>query len=168
MTIRDLIRWERPFGVPVQYSERFTRSLETLQDEMNRLFDHLYNGAEVHMTDWDQKLPTSPNINMFEDEQSVKIEAELAGISPEQVSVEVTDNQICIKGEKKEEKSEQDKNFTRREISYGSFYRALPLPGTVDAKKAEATFKNGILSVTFPKNASALQKPTKLQIKKAA
>lgn len=168
MTIRDLIRWERPFGVPVQYSERFTRSLENLQDEMNRLFDHFYSGAEVHLTDWNQKLPSAPNINMSEDEQSVKIEAELAGISPEQVSVEVTDSQICIKGEKKEEKSEQDKNYMRREIAYGSFYRALPLPNTVDTKKAEATFKNGILNITLSKNAAALQKPTKLQIKKAA
>ncbi len=168
MTIRELIRWERPFGVPVRYSERLTRSLENLQDEMNRLFDHFYNGAEVHLTDWDQKLPTAPNINIIEDEKSLKIEAELAGIDPEEVSVEVSEGQITLKGEKKAEKSEEGKNYLRREIACGSFYRSMALPSTVDAKKAEATFKNGVLTVIVPKNANAQQKPIKLPIKKAA
>ena len=168
MTIRDLIPWERSFRVPVRYSERFSRSIEDLQEEMNRLFDHFYNGTEVYLTDWEQKLPAAPNINMYEDDKSIKVEAEMAGMDPEQVSVEVTDGQICIKGEKKEEKSEKEKNYLRREIAYGAFYRAMPLSNMVDANKAEAIFKNGILTVTIAKNAEALQKPTKVQIKKVA
>ncbi len=168
MTIRDLIRWNRSTAIPVQYSQRLQRSLEGVQDEMNRMFEHFYTGAEVHLTDWDKKLPTAPNINVTQDEKSIKIEAELAGIDPEQVNVEVADGYLTLKGEKKESQVDENKDYLRQEISYGSFYRMITLPDTVDGKKAEASFKNGILTITVPKKAEAMEKPTKLQIKKAA
>lgn len=167
MSIRDLIPWEHSFGIPVQYTARIGRSLESLQDDMNRLFDHLYSGAEVYTTDWDKKLPSAPSINISEDEKSIKIIAELAGMDPEQINVEVSDGFLTLKGEKKEEKSEEEKNYVRREISYGSFFRSVPLPQSADGKKAEASFKNGVLTITVPKKANTVQ-PVKLPIKKAA
>ena len=96
------------------------------------------------------------------------MKAELAGMQPEDVEVNVTDGFLTIKGEKKEEKEEKDENYLRRETSYGSFQRTIALPETANTEKAEATFRNGVLSIEVPKKAEAVQKPKKLQIKKAA
>lgn len=168
MAIRDLMRWDKPFGVSIRQSDRFGRSLNRLQEEMNRLFEHIYAGTEVYLTDWDKKLLTSPSVNILEDGHSYKLEIELAGMDPEHVDIEVTDSYLTIKGEKQEEASGEDKNFLQREIAFGSFYRMIPMPDAADCRKAEASFRNGILSITVPKKAEAIQKPSKLQIKKAA
>ena len=92
----------------------------------------------------------------------------MPGIDPECVDISITKDYLIIKGEKEEEKEEKDKNYIRRESSYGSFFRQIPLPETARADDAEATFKNGVLTVLIPKKAEAVLKPRKLQIKKAA
>ena len=167
MTIRELIHWDRPSNVSIR-QKNLGPSLVTLQEEMNRLFEHLYSGVQLHLTDWDKKAPAMPAVNISESRGAFKVKVELAGMSPDDVDVEITDGYLTLKGEREEETKEEDENYLRQEMSYGSFYRTIALPETADCKKAEASFKNGVLTIAVPKKAEAIEKPKKLQIKKAA
>lgn len=168
MTVRDLIHWDRPFGVSVRRKDGIGKTFATLQDEVNRLFDRFTNGMEVYLTDWEAKAPSMPAVNVLEKDKFFKIEVDLAGISPENVDVEATDGFLTIKGEQKEECEEKENNYLRREISFGSFQRTVALPESADCRKAEALFKNGVLTLNVPKKAGALENPKKLTIRKAA
>lgn len=167
MSIRDLISWDRPFNIPVR-RENIDPSLSSLQGEMNRLFERFYNGSLAHLTDWEQKLPSAPALDVTENGKAFRVRTELASIDPEDVDVEISGGFLTIKGEKEEESGDEDENYLRREISYGSFCRTVSLPETADSARAEARFKNGVLTVTVPKKAEAIQEARKLQIKKAA
>ncbi len=168
--IRELIHWNNPSSIFVRKGESMAHSLVALQEEMNQLFDHFYTGAQVHLTDWSKKLATAPAVNVVEDGTSFKVEAELAGMDPKNVEVEITGGYLTLKGERQEEKEEKKEggSYLRQEISYGSFLRTVVLPETADSDKAKATFKNGILTITVPKKADAQQKPRKIEIKAAA
>lgn len=168
--IRELIHWNNPSSVLVQKREDISHSLSALQAEMNRLFNHFYNGSQVYLTDWDKNLADLPAVNVVEDGSSFKVEAELAGMDPKNVEVEVAGGCLTVKGERKEEKKEEKDggSYLRQEISYGSFTRTIALPDTADSDKAKASFKNGILTVTVPKKPEAQQKPKKIEIKTAA
>lgn len=109
----------------------------------------------------------SPAVDVYEDRENVTVETPLAGIDPEQVSIEIEDNILKISG-KAEKKSEVDeKNYYRREIRQGSFYRAVVLPKAVDGNKAAATYDQGILKITVPKREEAKPKTIKVIAKKA-
>lgn len=168
MTLRDLVNWEKSFSIPVLKGNNGDPFLR-LQEEMNQLFDHLYKNTGMYATSW-SKSGTSfaPATNVIENEKQFKIEAELPGISPENLDISITKESLIIKGERKEEKKEENENYLHHETSYGSFYRQLPLPQTADTEKAEASFKNGILTIEISKKADAAHKPRKLEIKKAA
>ncbi len=173
MTIRELIHWNRPFGVSIRKrGDDAWNSLASLQEEMNNMFERLYTGANVRLTDWDGKRANAPAVDVVESDKSFTVKAELAGIDPKDVDVEVTDGFLTIRGqrseEKEEKKEEKDYSYLRQEISEGYFQRTLALPDTADCDNAEASFKNGILTVAVPKKPEAIQKPRKLEIKKAA
>lgn len=163
MSVRDLIRWDRPRNVNVNHNDFFSRSIASLQDDMNRLFHEL--GTETPIRRW---FDDAPAIDVVEKGKSFVVKAELPGISPEDIEVTVSDGYLIMKGERKEEKEEKDDAFLRREISYGSFQRTIALPETADCPKAEASFKNGVLTVKVPKTSAAQKEPKKLEIKKAA
>jgi len=113
-----------------------------------------------------QMVSFTPAVDIYEDKDNVVVEAPLAGIDPEKVNIEIEDNVLKISG-KSEKKSEVDeKNFYRKEIRSGSFYRAVALPKAVSGDKAEASFDKGILKITVPKKEEA--KPKKVTIKPTA
>jgi HSP20 family protein len=167
MTMRELIHWNRPTNISISEGG-LGLSLASLQEEMNRLFEHFYSGTQVRLTDWDKASVSAPAVNISENGKAFKVKVELAGISPDDVELEITDSYLTIKGEREEETKEEDENYLRQEISYGSFYRTIALPESADSKRAEASFKNGVLTIAVPKKAEAVQNPKKLQIKKAA
>ncbi|MBI3440874.1 MAG: Hsp20/alpha crystallin family protein [Proteobacteria bacterium] len=169
MTLRDLMSWERPFGIPVRQKGQPVPSFASLQEELNRFLEHMYRGSEVYLTRWDRELADMmPALNVVDGSDSFRVDVELPGMSPESVDVSVTGNTLTIRGERKEEKEEKEENYIRRETSSGSFYRQVTLPDTANSDGAEASFKNGILTIKVPKKAEAVQPPKKLQIKKAA
>ena len=167
MAIRDLVRRTRD-SVPVRQAVDVIPSFASIQAEMNRLFDHFYNGLQARLTDWDTRIPSMPAVNINENETSFRVEAELPGITPDQLNISVTDGTLTIKAEKKEEKESKDENCICCESSATSFYRQVALPETADTRKAEAAIKNGLLTVTVPKKAEAIQKPKKIEVKTAA
>jgi HSP20 family protein len=154
--IRELIPWNRP------------SSLSALQEEMNQLFDSFFSGGPAYLNEGNGKEISAPAINIVENGDSFRVEAELPGMDPKNVGVEAANGCLTIRGERKEEKKDEGENYLRQEISCGSFVRTVALPETADSEKARATFRNGVLTLTVPKKPEAVQKPKKIEIKAAA
>lgn len=144
-----LTRWE-PFTatLPDVWQE-----MNRLQREVNRLFRDL--GFDVFETAWPRVTAIYPPVNIGEDENAVYVEAELPGMSLDDLEIFVTGhNQLTIRGERKAPQIEGG-TWHRRERVFGSFSRVITLPVEVDADKVEATFHNGVLRIVLPKTAAS-------------
>jgi len=139
-----------------------------LQREMNRLFDDFFSDFPLAPRGGERGLAAagfSPRVDVSETEKEVKVSAELPGMDEKDISVEMDDAAITIRGERKEEKEDKGKNWYTREQSYGSFRRIVPLPASVQGEKASAKFKKGLLTITVPKREEeqAKRKAIKIQ-----
>ena len=108
-----------------------------------------------------------PRIDVSETDKALAISAELPGLDEKDVKVELEDEVLTISGEKKAESATKDKGWYRAERSYGAFRRVIPLPTDVEAEKAKAVFKRGVLSIELPRKEEATQKKRTLEIKAA-
>ena len=104
-----------------------------------------------------------PACDVFEDQDAVKIVAEVPGVRPEDVKISLENNLLTIRGEKRQQAEEKTERVHRYERSYGSFERAFSLPTTVDPDKIAASYTNGILTVTIPKAERA--RPREIPVK---
>jgi HSP20 family protein len=146
----------------------------SFRSEMDRLFDRFGSGFGFpslrRMFDiepgWRSSFNFSmPAIDMSEDDKAYKISAELPGIDPKDIDVSVSGDMLVLKGEKRQEKDEKDKNYHFSERAYGSFQRAFDLPASVDRDRIAADFSNGVLTVTLPKKAKAQKPQRKIDVK---
>jgi HSP20 family protein len=94
-----------------------------------------------------------------------KISAELPGIDAKDIDVSVSGDTLVLKGEKRQEKEENDKNYHFSERAYGSFQRSFQLPSSVDRDKVAVDFSKGVLTITLPKTAKAQKPQKKIEIK---
>ena len=92
-----------------------------------------------------------PPCDILEDKDSLRIVAELPGIKPEDVKISLENNTLTIRGEKKQIADERVERVHRAERSYGAFERSFALPNTIDPERVDATFENGVLTITLPK-----------------
>jgi HSP20 family protein len=129
----------------------------TVQSDMNRLVNEFFRGGNGHKNAW-RKGSWAPAVDMYESDQALMLKAELPGFSPDDVHVEIKDNVLTIKGERKRESDVKDKQYHRVERAYGAFQRSFKLPALVDANRAEATFKAGVLELKLPKAEEAKPK----------
>jgi len=136
----------------------------SLQGEIDRLFDDftrgfpsLGNGGMTNLM---------PTMDVSETDKEIEITAELPGLQDKDVQINVADNILSIRGEKKAEKEQKDKNYRLVERSYGSFERSLTLPEGVNTDAIKATIDRGVLKVVVPKPAPAQSK--KIEVKSAA
>ena len=90
-----------------------------------------------------------PQVETFEREGKLFIRADLPGLTKDDISVDITDDAIKIRGERRQENEENEAGYYRSERSYGSFYREIPLPSGVNSEEANATFRNGVLEITM-------------------
>lgn len=105
----------------------------------------------------------TPVIDVYQTNEDVIVEAPLPAVNPEDVEVTIEHDVLTIQG-KSEQKSEVDeKNYYRKEIRRGSFYRSVSLPAAVDGDKAEATYEKGILNISIPKTPAARPKTVKIK-----
>jgi len=109
----------------------------------------------------------APAVDVTETDKAYEIAAELPGMSDKNVEVKLADSVLTIKGEKQEEKEEKKKDYYLNEHNFGSFQRAFQVPDGVDVDKIEASFKNGVLTVTLPKSAQAQKTAKKIDVKAA-
>lgn len=104
-----------------------------------------------------------PTVDIFEDEASIQLKADLAGVKPDDVHIEVENNVLTVRGERKLENEEKQKGYHRVERAYGSFSRSFALPDTVDSERIDAAFKHGVLNLTLPKRPAAQKKQIKVK-----
>ena len=147
---------------------------QSFRSEMDRLFDRFGFPSLRRVFDiepaWRSASSFSfsvPAIDMSEDEKAYKISAELPGIDAKDIDVSVSGDMLVLKGEKRQEKEEKDKNYHFSERAYGSFQRAFDLPASVDRDKVAADFSKGVLTITLPKTAEAQKPQKKIEIKSA-
>ena len=132
------------------------QEMDQLQREMNRLFDATSKGRVF-------TAPSYPSINIWTNDDGQLISAEMPGVNPEDIDIDVTGDALSISGERKSDEVAKEANYHRRERSYGSFSRTVQLPFIVDTNKVEANFKNGVLMISLPR--AEADKPKKITIK---
>jgi len=110
----------------------------------------------------------TPAVDMYEDKNNVIVETQLAGINPEDVAISIENDVLCIRGESEKKSEVDDKNYYRKEIRRGSFYRSIPLPTRVLGDKAEARAEDGVLKISIPKAPEGKPKTIKIQTKRNA
>ena len=138
------------------------RELDTLQSEMNRVFDAFFgtrpgNGAGRRWV---------PAIDLVEDGEQLVLRADLPGMTEDELEVEVKDGVLTVSGERKAEEKKEDEGYYRVERAFGHFSRSLSLPEGVDADQVTANFDNGVLEVRIPKPEE--RKPHRIQIGKGS
>ncbi len=106
-----------------------------------------------------------PAIDISEDKNNIVVKADLPGMKQEDIEVVLEDDVLTIRGERKSEKEEKDKNFHRVERSYGAFERSIRLDTNVDKEKITANYKDGVLEIIMPKTESAKPKQLKINVK---
>jgi HSP20 family protein len=133
-------------------------------EEMTRRFEDIL-GSPFIPTIW-RRLPAemnwAPAIEVFEKEDKYVVKAELPGMKEEDIDVSVIGDTLTIKGERKVEKEVKEEEYYCCERSYGSFFRSIALPSTVDAEKIATSYEDGVLEVSLPKAAEV--KPEKVKI----
>lgn len=139
------------------------REFWSLQDEIQRMNEGL-GKAMRRFHDYQDGEFWHPSIDLSETEESYNLKAELPGINPDEISIEVNDNVLTLSGERKEEKVSDKENCHVREMLYGKFSRSVSLPVPIDAEKIKAKFESGVLKVTIPKSEKV--KPRKIEIEK--
>jgi len=147
-----IVRWD-PF-----------QDLISLQERMNRLFEQTLDrsrGEREGMVagTW------APAVDIYETPDSIVLQAELPGLSKDDIDIQVRDNVLTLKGERRSEKEVKEGNYLRVERAYGGFQRAFTLPAAVQADKVRAVFRDGVLDVSIPKAEEAKPKQIKIDVK---
>jgi HSP20 family protein len=133
--------------------------LSAAREPMFRLFDTFFSdpaGEALTARTW------TPPVDIQETDDAYRLQAELPGLSKDDIQITLENNVLRLSGERKLEKDVKDENYHRIERTYGSFSRSFALPHQVSSEKVEATFENGVLSVLVPKAETA--KPRHINI----
>lgn len=163
MQIKDLIPWARKEHAPEPKSDD-NNPIASLQRDMNRVFESFWNRAGDLDWPWGGGEAKS---DVVETNDHVEVSIELPGMEMKDIEVSVSDDMLTVKGEKKVERQEDKKGYYLSERSYGAIYRTIPLPPGVDGEKADASFKNGVLTIKLPQTPEAQAKVKRIEVKGA-
>jgi HSP20 family protein len=168
MSVRDLIPWNRNEGnrVPSVFRDSERDPFLSLHREVNRLFDEVFrglgsnlpafNGASTFGGGW-------PSVEISNGEKEIMVTAEVPGLEEKDIEVLLDDGVLTLKGEKRSETEDKDKQFSER--YYGRFERRIPVGYEVKEDEVDARFKNGVLNVTLPKTEKAQSQVRRITIK---
>ena len=120
------------------------------RSDFDKLFDSFFNGSSISKRDGSGGV-WAPSVDVHEDQNSFYIEAELPGVKKEDIQLEIENNVLTIKGERRFEKKEEQDSYHFVERSYGSFFRSFSLPKNVDPDNIGAEYRDGMLLLTLPK-----------------
>lgn len=140
----------------------------SLQHEIDQVFNEFSRGMPTLAGRGNGMGMGSVKLNVAETDKAVEVTAELPGVDPKDIDVQLKDDILTIKGEKKSEKEDKQKNYHLVEQSYGSFERSFSLPCEVMADKVEAKFDKGVLKITLPKSPESQPKTRKIEVRNAA
>jgi HSP20 family protein len=166
MQIKDLLPWARK-DEPAEVKGAEQNPIAALQRDMNRAFESFWSEASRSFGGRAGSDDAVPRSDVVETDSGVEVSIELPGLDEKEVEVTLTDEALTIRGEKKVERREEKRGYYVSERSYGSIYRSIPLPAGVDSDRAEATFRNGVLTVRLPQSPEARAKVKKIAVKPA-
>lgn len=153
-----LMRWS-----PVHDLPSVPGDVLNIQREINRMFDSFFRAG----ADDEGLLPSTwnPPVDIAEHDDTFVVRMELPGVSRDDVKISMQQNQLTVRGEKKRETETKKSDFQRVERCYGSFQRTFTLPSVVKAEKIDATYRDGILTITLPKAEEAKAKEIEIKVK---
>ncbi len=135
-----------------QYTSPFS-FMRRFSEEMDRLFEDFgFGGGLISPNfgrEFEQLSAWSPQTEVFQRGNELVVQADLPGMTKDDINVDIEDGQIIIRGERQNSREQTEEGFYRTERSYGSFYRSIPLPEGIDAEAAKADFRNGVLEITM-------------------
>ena len=133
------------------------RDIPAIRHEMNRLLNEFSGRGTGEEGTW-SSVGWIPPVDIYESDDALVVKAELPGFSKEDITVELKDNTLMLRGERKRESDVKEGNYHRMERTYGVFQRSFLLPTTVDQQNVKATYKDGVLELSLPKVESAKAK----------
>lgn len=139
--------------------------LDFMRTGLDDLFDDFFKEFDFAPGALSRTSSFVPSMDITGDDKQYNISAELPGLSKDNVEIELNDDMLTIKGEKKSETKQQDQGRYHIERSYGTFSRTVRLPNDIDIDAVSADFKDGVLKITLPKSKEAKEKSKKIQIK---
>lgn len=148
------------------FTEQLIEPFSRLRGEIDRLFDE-FPARWPRMQFAADFAIAAPALEMTETKTAYKVTAELPGIEPEAVEVSVEGDLLRIAGEKKSEREEDEKGYRISERSFGSFERVVRLPVAAQPEKIKARFRNGVLTITIPKDGKAPPSARKITVERA-
>jgi len=168
MSVRDLIPWGRNNGNQVSTTLRDDDRdpFLSLHREVNRLFDDVFRGFGSGLPAFGRGSgfsPSWPSVEISDTDKEIRITAEVPGLEEKDIEVLLNDGVLTLKGEKRSETEDKDRQFTER--YYGRFERRIPLGVEVKDDQVDARFKNGVLTVTLPKTERAQSQVKRIAIK---
>lgn len=163
MQIKDLIPWARKEYAPEPKTDD-QNPIATLQRDMNRLFESFWTRAGDLDWPW---VGGDAKSDVVETRDHVEVSIELPGMDMNDIEVSVTDDMLSVRGEKNVERQEEKKGYYLSERSYGAIYRTISLPPGVDGAKAEASFRNGVLTIKLPQIPEARAKVKRIEVQAA-
>ena len=155
---REVAPW-RPFS-----------ELARMEREMERMFGDFWTrpwfglGWPRRFRAFEDPGTRAPAVEIFEEKDDVVVKAELPGMKKEDLDLNISENLLTIKGEKKKEEEVKEKGYYYSERSYGSFTRTVELPKEVQTDKVRASFKDGVLEIRVPKTEEAKRKEVKIKV----
>ncbi|MBW1778481.1 MAG: Hsp20/alpha crystallin family protein [Deltaproteobacteria bacterium] len=164
--------------VPVRHTERqgaqppFYSPVSQLHREIDRLFENFFRGFDLSpfgvSSPWvpgmgDELL--KPTLDIAASDKEYTITVEIPGVDEKDVKLELVEDTLTIRGEKRQEKEENEKDFYRMERSYGAFQRVLSLPEDADQDRIQAAFKKGVLTVSIPRKSVPASGGKRIEIK---
>jgi HSP20 family protein len=154
--MKSLERWQ-PF-----------RELNSLQRQMNRMFDNFFGRTplmpfEESSSAWE----FGPPVDIYDDDKKLTFKVEMPGIDEKDIKVEIDNNVLTVRGERRFENDFKEENFRRMERHYGAVSRSFTLPSAADPEKIEADYAQGVLTIQMPKRAEARPKQIKVNVTKA-
>ena len=137
------------------------RDVLALQNRLNSVFQDYNRGNES-----DSLATTAfvPPVDVYEDEHKIVLKLEVPGMKESDLDIQLENNLLTVRGERKFEKEEKEENFHRIERRYGSFYRSFTIPNTVNPENVKASYDAGVLSIQLEKRAEARPKQIKVQV----
>lgn len=140
------------------------REVLSLQNRLNSLFPDYNRGAGVGEGELVSTAAFVPPVDIYEDDQKIVLKLEVPGMKQEDLDIQLENNTLTVRGERKFEKEEKEENFHRIERRYGSFYRAFTIPNTVNPDSVKAEYDAGVLRIQLEKKAEAKPKQIKVQV----
>ena len=139
------------------------RRIDRLKRDMDRMVQRMlseFRAASTPGTTWKQ-----PSYDLIETEKEIVLKAEMPGVDPNNLEIDITDNILTIEGETKQETVSQEESYHRIERRYGSFSRSIPIPQRIVLSKVKATYKKGILTIVMPKFSGEEKRGVKVRLR---